>query len=71
MIESESSDEEMVEEPETKPVKKSVKKEKPELGKGDADSSSEEDESDEEPVAQTAKERKAANDKLKRDLEQE
>lgn len=79
VVESESEDEEMVaEEPEKKPAakkaaKKVEKKVQPKRGKGDADSSSDEDSSDEEgaPVAQTAQERKKANDKIKKDLEQE
>ena len=60
-----------------KPVKKAkkvVEKKTPvKKGKGDADSSSDEESSDEEgaPVAQTAKERKKANDSIKKELEQE
>lgn len=58
------------------PVKKSNKKasqkEKPTKGKGDADSSSEDESSGEEgPVAQTAQDRKKANEQLKKELEQE
>ena len=62
VVESENEDEEMVaEEPVKKPaakkaVKKAEKKVQPKRGKGDADSSSDEESSDEEgaPVAQTA-----------------
>ena len=62
VVESENEDEEMVaEEPVKKPaakkaVKKVEKKVQPKRGKGDADSSSDEESSDEEgaPVAQTA-----------------
>jgi len=80
----ESDDDEEI--PEVVPEKKSAKKEKatkkeevekPVKGKkskearGDADSSSDEDESDDEPKAQTATERRAADAKLKKDLEAE
>ena len=80
VLQSDSEDEEMEEE-KPKEAEKKVKKAEPKkaakkapakTGKGDADSSSDEESSDEEgPVAQTAQERKKANDKIKRDLEQE
>lgn len=75
VVESESEDEEMVapvEEPKKAP-KKVEKKAPVKKGKGDADSSSEEESSDDDgaPVAQTAQERKKANEKIKKDLEQE
>lgn len=59
VVESESEDEEMVpEEPKKKPApkeKKVEKRDQPKRGKGDADSSSEEESSDDGvPVAQTA-----------------
>lgn len=79
VVESESENEEMVEAPKKAPKKvaekKKVVEKKPpaKKGKGDADSSSDEAESSDDgaPVAQTAQERKKANDKIKKDLEQE
>ena len=75
---NEQSDDEMVEDEPKKEVKsKKAAPKKPQQekkGKGDADSSSDEEESSDEegaPVPQTAKERRAANQKLKQDLEQE
>jgi pescadillo protein len=53
-------------------AKKTEKKAPAKKGKGDADSSSDEESSDDgAPVAQSAKERKKANDKIKKDLELE
>jgi pescadillo len=76
VLESESEDEPMVEEPKPKKKvekpKKVQEKQKVQKGKGDADSSSDSESSDGEgPVAQTPQERKKANDKIKKDLEQE
>lgn len=80
VVESEEEDEEMVEEVKPKKAPKKVAEKKTvenkapvKRGKGDADSSSDEAESSDDgaPVAQTAQERKKANDKIKKDLEQE